>query len=145
MEKNTKINDSYYKELTNKYDRRISRFINLLNSNNEKPLCFIRTEETKDNRIIYEEHAEKFIKSEYDYICDFSNIIKNKYPKLKFIILYFNYSKNLDFNQEYNIISFSKNKQNHDSMPGFVSFTKNIFKTHDIFINDCITKLYVKQ
>lgn len=73
-----------------KYTRRINRFYDLLNGN-EKVL-FIRKEEDL-NRIKYPEYNEYIKYSEIYYIKQFIKIIQEKFPKLKFKIIFISFSQ----------------------------------------------------
>ena len=83
---------SLFLKFTEKYTRRINRLKDLLL--NEKKIIFIRLEESLIDRIIYKEYEDKFKKSEFDYLKDFINIIKNKYPNLDFEIIYISSQEN---------------------------------------------------
>jgi len=134
---------NYLENLKTTYERRITRFFELLADHNvnNKLLCFLRTEENNTNRIIHDEHKHKFDKSEHYYICEFSNLIKTKYPTMKFIILYINYSDNLIFDKNNKIIFFSKTLK-EDGMCHFVDHVKHIISNNDIYINNCINEIY---
>lgn len=141
--KESLYNKYFYKKLENAYTRRIFRFLNLFKvfNTNSKILGIIRTQEPTSNRIIYDEYKDKFEKSEYFYLCEFSNLLKHMYPQLKFIILYINYFDDLKFDEKYNIISFYKD-DDKDTMGMFVPHVNNILKNNNDFINDSIKKLY---
>ena len=133
-----------FKNFKNKYDRRIGRFFKLLEDygKNNKILCFLRTEENHINRIIPDEHKDKYDEPEYYYLCEFSNLIKNKYPMMKFVIIYINYSEKSDFDKDNNIICFSK-MITHDKAPkDFVKHVTKVISDNDTYINKCIDDLY---
>lgn len=71
-----------FKNVRDKYERRKERLIDILNDD-EKTLLFIRYEEEQQDRIKYFEDK----KSEIEYIYEFIEIIKQKYPLKKFCIL----------------------------------------------------------
>ena len=79
-------NPKLFLEFKSKYERRIKRLDELINSSNKT--IFIRYEESLDNRIIYKEFEEKIKINEYEYVKKFSSIIKSKYPNKKFKIIY---------------------------------------------------------
>jgi len=141
--KMNELNKVYIQDLKEKYERRIARFNDLLNeyNTNNKILCFVRTQECVDGRIIYDEYKKYFEKSEYEHLCDFSTLIKTKYPTMKFIILYINYSENLVFDKNNNIVSFKKTKK-QDTMVNFKILMENIFSKNIEYVNDCLSELY---
>jgi len=81
------IKVSKFLEFKEKYQRRIQRFIEMLNSN--KSIVFLRLEELMANKIIYDNHKEFYAKPEIYYIKEFMNIIKNKYPNANFKLIFF--------------------------------------------------------
>jgi hypothetical protein len=62
----------------------------MLNSN--KLIIFLRMEESMNNKIIYDNHKESYAKPEIEYIKEFMNIIKNKYPNANFKLIFFSQS-----------------------------------------------------
>lgn len=83
LEKNIN-NFSFFSE---KYNRRKLRFLKLLNES--KNILFIRLEDCiiKKYSDIYK---DKYPYDEFYYMNQFIHIIKNKFPKLNFHVLYFN-------------------------------------------------------
>ena len=81
IKENIKSED--FNKVSEKYLRRKERLINILNEDKET-LLFIRYEENQENRIKY--FGDK--KSEIEYIYEFIDIIKQKYPLKKFCILF---------------------------------------------------------
>ena len=78
------ISDEEFKLFEEKYNRRITRFKNILsdcNSNN-KSILFLRIEENNTNRIIYDEYKNKM--DEHACSILFEQIILKLYPNLKF-------------------------------------------------------------
>jgi hypothetical protein len=96
------LNSNIFSDFCQKYKRRIIRLNDILNKN--KKVLFIRTQEQMNNRILFEQHKEKYAKNELEYIINFSNIIKSKYPNLDFKILYLSETNKQDYLQENNIV-----------------------------------------
>jgi hypothetical protein len=82
-EKLNEMKDIHYKEIKEKYDRRITRFKNLLSSG--KPLLFIRAERDRPRLINFPEYG--ITESEKYYVEKFSKIMKDR--GVPFKILYF--------------------------------------------------------
>ena len=80
------IKINYYDAFKTKYERRITRFKELLEST--KSIVFIRLEEVMTNRIIHDVYKNDYSKPEIQHIKEFINIISNKYPKLKFKVIF---------------------------------------------------------
>lgn len=94
-----------YDKTLEKNLRRIDRFKEVLNS--DKPVIFMRLEEPVKNRIKYDMYDEKFSKSEYEYLIEFSNWIKEN-KNIEFKIIYINNS-NTNYDAEHNILSIRDN------------------------------------
>lgn len=123
-------NKKIFHKFFRKYRRRIIRFNEVLSKH--KKVLFIRTKEEMNNRIILENHKEKYSLNELDYVIEFSNIIRNKYPKLNFTILYITEDKQNTFLESHNIIIIQQ------TIPNIIfnyetSFTK-IFEDNMTFI-----------
>jgi hypothetical protein len=97
IKENIKSED--FNKFSKKYGRRKERLINILNEDKET-LLFIRYEENQENRIKY--FGDK--KSEIEYIYEFIDIIKQKYPLKKFCILFLSYTMENDDKREENLI-----------------------------------------
>jgi hypothetical protein len=85
------ISDTSFSDFKSKYERRIERFRELINKDEESDkdiYFFLRYEEYRDQRIIHEEYEDKFATSELDYLEEFSFLLKEKNPLKKFVILY---------------------------------------------------------
>ena len=80
------INSKDFKNVRDKYERRKERLIDILKDDN-KTLLFIRYEEEQQDRIKYFDK-----KSEIEYIYEFIDIIKQKYPFKKFCILFLSHT-----------------------------------------------------
>ena len=91
-----------FTECKDKYDRRIIRFINILNSSNK--VLFIRIEEDNRNRIINDIYKDKLQKSELEYTFDLSNTLKRKYSSLDFMILVISFNHDTIYYLEHNVI-----------------------------------------
>jgi hypothetical protein len=106
---NLKIMYYLFKE---KYERRISRFKLLLSNNNS--IVFFRLEESLKNKIYhnYYKNNLKYYKSEYNYLKEFSLLIKKKYKNLKFNIIFLNNSIINKFDSAYNILTINVNNIN---------------------------------
>ena len=91
-------------ELKNKFNRYFDRYFELLNSN--KKVLFIHTHEeynyhkkSRDNKVEL-----------YNYLCKINDLLKEKYPNLKFNIInidinnnFKNYKNIINLNMEYNL------------------------------------------
>ena len=88
-----------FNKFSEKYERRKERLINILNEDKET-LLFIRYEENQENRIKYGEDKN----SEIEYIYEFIDIIKQKYPLKKFCILFLSHTMENDKRDENLII-----------------------------------------
>lgn len=82
-------NDEIFLDFQNKYKRRQTRFIELLNS--KDTILFIRYEEDNKNRVKY--HNKK---DELDSVYEFINILKNLNPEKKFFFILLSQDKNLE-------------------------------------------------
>jgi len=80
-----KIN--YFNNFKEKYQRRINKFIELLNSGNS--VVFLRLEENMIDKVMYDEYNKSYSKPEIEHIYEFMNIMKKKYSTLKYKIIYF--------------------------------------------------------
>lgn len=89
---------NYYDDFKNKYTRRIERFNTLLSSN--KCIVFIRFEECMKNKVIHEDYKKLYSIPELEYINEFIHLIKNKYPKLKFRVIYVSKSQQTELNND---------------------------------------------
>ncbi len=94
---------SRIKTVVERYMRRKTRLYNILNSTTQ--VLFYRYEENMNNRIIHDEYKTKYTKKEYEYVKEFSDIIKIKFPKLKFKIIYFTRNIIESQNDHNNILS----------------------------------------
>ncbi len=74
-----------------KYVKRRARFYNRINSNKKILLC--RLEEHRIGRNDNEVFRDKYKKSELEYLRDFQKILKEKYPRLNYHILYVSYTE----------------------------------------------------
>uniref|UniRef100_A0A6C0D9G3 Papain-like cysteine peptidase n=1 Tax=viral metagenome TaxID=1070528 RepID=A0A6C0D9G3_9ZZZZ len=96
--------DLQFNQFKSKYIRRILRLKKLLSEENK--IIFLRTEEHYENRVIY--HPDKYVKTELEYLFEFSDIIKNLYPQLDFSIIQISRSENQNF-EDKNIIVINNN------------------------------------
>lgn len=94
--------DKLKDDVVGKYSRRKQRLYDILNES--KYVVFIRHEEIIENRIIYDEYAEKFMTNELEHTKNFSHIIKTKFPNLKFKIILLSLEHNDYYFIEHNII-----------------------------------------
>jgi hypothetical protein len=97
----TKVN--YFNNFKEKYKRRLDKFIELLNS--DKFIVFIRLQEKTKNKLTYEEYTELYAKPELEYIQEFIHLIKNKYPKLNFKLIYFSESNQSELSDDLLILN----------------------------------------
>jgi len=134
-------NDELFNNVKETWKRRSERFINQLNLFNitKKPIMFLRYEEDNNNRIMYDEYKDKYIKSELDYLINFSNLLKTKYKNLNFHILFFttNKKENLFLKDENIILINIKNKNLIKWNTCCKDFDK-IFRNNEVFIEQCL-------
>lgn len=88
-----------FKNVRDKYKRRKERLNDIL-KDDKKTLLFIRYEEEQQDRIKYFEDK----KSEIEYIYEFIEIIKQKYPSKKFCILLLSHDLENDDKRDENLI-----------------------------------------
>lgn len=103
------FNEYLFNEFVKKYMERIKRLYDILN--NKINVVFIRYKEIHTNRIMHEKYHIKYSKTEYEYLIDFSNTIKQKFPNLKFKILFISSDDN-DFYDSTNNILIIKTIEN---------------------------------
>lgn len=130
-----KISPETWTDFKEKYERRIPRFYELLQSH--ETILFWRLEEKiNDKRIIYDDFQDKFQTTELEELTKFSQYLQNNYPGLKFHILYFNYEKDQEYDKENKIISLLT--------PDTIQYPKckfvmdEIVKRNKEFINNCL-------
>lgn len=97
IKENIKSED--FNKFSEKYERRKERLINIL-KDDKKTLLFIRYEEEQKDRIKYSEDR----KSEIEYIYEFIEIMKQKYPLKKFCILFLSHTMENDDKRDENLI-----------------------------------------
>lgn len=78
----------------------------------KEPILFIRCEEKHKSekmgqRIIFNQYKSRYNKKESEYMKEFADILKNKYPGLKYKILYVSSEKKNSFDSEKGIITIS--------------------------------------
>lgn len=133
--------DKLFNNVKESYNRRSERLINQFNNfdSNSKPILFLRYEEENDDRIIHEEYKDKNKKSEFNYLIEFSNLLKIKYKNLKFHILFFttNQKENL-FLKDENIILINIKNKNLIKWDTCCKDFDKIFRDNDVFIKKCI-------
>lgn len=88
---NDNIKTRHFNIFVDKYKRRKNRLLDIMNDD-KQTLLFIRYEEDYKNKVIYYEDK----KSEIEYIYEFIDIIKQKYPLKKFCILFLSHSMEND-------------------------------------------------
>jgi hypothetical protein len=81
------IKINYFTTFKEKYQRRIDKFREMLKS--PKPIIFFRMDENMLDKLNHEEYIEAYSISELDYIKEFLNIMKNKYPIFNFKFIFF--------------------------------------------------------
>ncbi len=116
-----------FRSFKDSYTRRIQRWKELLQ--NDKPILFMRYEQYP-NFIKHDIFKDKFEKDELTYLQEFSNLIKTKYPHLKFNIIFF-YSniENSYYDDIHNIFVLKNNQTNYD-------FKNCHFKLHQICLEN---------
>lgn len=82
-----------------KYKRRKDRMLEKINNSNN--ILFIRYEESMKNRII--NNAEYNKKTEYEYLIDFTNLMKSKYSNKNIMYLFFSFTMQNNYNPMNNI------------------------------------------
>ena len=133
--------DELFNNVKESYKRRSERLINQFSNfdSNSKPILFLRYEEDNDYRIIHDDYKDKNIKSELDYLIDFSNLLKKKYENLKFHILFFttNQKENV-FLKDENIILINIKNKNLIKWDTCCKDFDKIFSDNDVFIKKCL-------
>jgi hypothetical protein len=109
------------------FQRKIERLNNHLI--NEKQILFIRIEEIMDNRIIYEPYKYYYQKPELEYVKDFSNIIKTKYPDLVFKIIYLTKQSDTIYLKDLNLILIKADIDN-------IKFVNSPDKISELFLKN---------
>jgi len=119
------------------YQRRIKRLDDLIKNQN---ILFIRFEEPQTNRIMYDFYKEKFKKSELDYIKDFSNIIKKKYPNAKFKIIYISDIYEIELFEDSNLLILNKNAKYNWTWSNCSAVIKDMFEKNNQIIKQFLNK-----
>jgi len=104
------IKVNYVNVFKKKYQRRIDSFIELLNSH--KLVVFLRLEENMNDKLFYDEYKESYSIPEIDHIQEYMNILKNKYPKLNYKLIYFTKSHSTEIKDNLLIIHDNININN---------------------------------
>lgn len=120
----TDINDN----LINQMKRRCERLHNIFK--NTKKIIFLRYEEKMDKKE-FPEYKEKYETKELDYIKQFANLIKFKYPQLEFKIIYVSITEDNNIFKEYNLLVINT-KINIDYNNCLVEFS-NLFNNCNYF------------
>lgn len=121
-----KVNISSFSKLKSTLERRIERFKTILLSPTK--ILFIRLEQDNTNRIEYEEYKERNKIPELEYVILFSKLIKNKYPLIKFNVLFISKTNENIYDEENNILII-KNKET-------INWEKCQIQLQKIFINN---------
>jgi hypothetical protein len=87
--------DNMDKTLYAKYQRRLSRLRETL-TNTETKVLFIRLEEYRKHRIIYDQYKEYYAKDEVYYIKNLICFLGKQYPNLKFTFILISWTLNTD-------------------------------------------------
>jgi hypothetical protein len=74
-----------------------------------KCIVFIRLEEGMENKVIHENYKNLYLVSELEYVKEFIHIIKNKYPTLKFRVIYISKSQQTELNNDLLILHNNNN------------------------------------
>jgi hypothetical protein len=101
---------NYFDTFKSKYTRRIERFQELLQSNTS--VVFVRLEECMENKVIHENYIKLYSISELDHIKEFMKLIKQKYPLLKFKVIYISKSHQTELKN--NLLILHNNNNNND-------------------------------
>lgn len=99
---NNKHNNNLF-DMFKTLERRADRFKEHLTKYNK--ILFIRLEECNKGRIMYPEYKEKNNKEEYEYVLEFSRIIKKKYKNLNYFIIYISTKKYKEYDEENKVIT----------------------------------------
>jgi hypothetical protein len=104
------LNTATHEQISHIFQKKINKLKEILTSgNNSKPILFIRCEEKhnypkRGSRIMKDEYAEKYKKSELEYLTLLSHTLKSKYPDLDFKILFMGQSSQQSVDSDNNII-----------------------------------------
>lgn len=102
------ITNLQFNAFKDKYYRRALRFYHLLN--NSSSILFIRYEQYK-NYIIHDRYKDKYINNELTQLREFSLMFKEKYPHIRFNILFFYSDVESSFYDDiHNILILKNNK-----------------------------------
>jgi hypothetical protein len=123
-------NDDLFKSFQEKYERRIIRFKNLLNTKNK--IVFTRFDEKLDDRIMYDFIKDNYNKNEIEYLNDFSNIIKKINNNLEFYIIFI--SKNLQNSINNNNIIILNDTENINNYENCDFKLNNLFNKNKDFL-----------
>ena len=128
------LTNEQFNEFQTKYERRIERFNELMNTN--KNILFLRFQEHK-NKVIYPEYEELYKKSELEYMFEFSDLIKTKFSTLKFKIIYITKDFDNKYYEDKNLIVL-KDYINIDNWVKASFQIKQLFIENKDFLLDCI-------
>jgi hypothetical protein len=106
-------NDILFNNFQEKYERRIIRFIDLINTKNK--IIFIRIEEKINNRIMYDFIKDNYYKDEIEYLKDFTNIIKKINNNMEFYIIFISKKLPNSFIDNIIILNDTENINNYDN------------------------------
>lgn len=102
------VNDKCFKDFVDKYSRRKTRLYDLLT--NSKKLIFLRLEEDDKERIVYQEYEDKLKKTEFENLLIFTQIIRNKFPNLNFVVIFISKTMETNIYDSNNLIVLNKGK-----------------------------------
>ena len=123
---------SNFEECKDKYERRSQRFIDVLNSSNK--LLFIRIQEDMNCIIKHDMYKDKYVKSELEYTFELSNILKNMYPKLEFLIITISKDEN-QYYKDNNIIVIKELEDLTDYETCVIKLEKLFTQNNDFLVS----------
>lgn len=124
------LNEKTFAEFKTTYFRRSIELRNILNRDNK--ILFIRHEQYMDTRIIYPEYEKRFEVPEFEHLKEFSNLLKEKNPDLKFNIIYISHTKHNEYVPDHNIIILESEITDWDECAGVYN---KLFDTNREFIS----------
>lgn len=96
------LSGGFYSRFVDKMKRRAKRFIEFLDRSQR--IVFIRLAEST-NRIIYDEHKDKFKKTELEYVHEFAHILRKGWKHLDFQIILLSDEEETNIGKEVAVIN----------------------------------------
>lgn len=130
------MNDRFYKETKDKYERRAKRFLETLHEceNKKKQIVFIRLEEDQKDRIKLPEYPK--INDELPSLFEISQWIQKHYPNLSFYILFISRnSESYQHSDDLHLIVLSLKNRNENTIYSVPTMIDILFENKDLIDN----------